>query len=119
MGRRRQLRAIGAGGGSELGLRGGRRIVPATSCRKLRSGWPSRRTATAAVEADAIHATIAGYGAAIHVVDNRAIEVTDGAVVVKRAMIPISAVVAEACIAEPVVDSSVESNRQAPIPCVP
>jgi hypothetical protein len=111
--------AIRARGIPELVLRGRRRIVPATSCRKLCSGWPSRRTATAAVEADAIHATSAGYSAAVHVVNNRAIDVRDGAVVVKRSVIPIPAVVAETRITEPVVDSSIESNGKAPISFVP
>ena len=111
--------AIRARGVPELVLRGGWRIVPTTSCRKLRGGWPSRRTATAAVEADAIHATSAGYSAAVHVVNNRAIDVRDGAVVVKRSVIPIPAVVAETRITEPVVDSSIESNGKAPISFVP
>jgi hypothetical protein len=116
---RRQLRAIGARCVPELVLRGRRRIVPATSCRKLCSRRPSRRTATAAVEADTIYTAVAGDSAAVHVVNNRAIDVSDGAVVVKRSMIPIPAVVAETGITEPVIDSSIESNRQAPIPFVP
>jgi hypothetical protein len=119
MGHCRQLRSICARGVPELVLRSRRRIVAATSCRKLRSGWPSRRTAPAAIEADPIHAAAAGDSAAVHVVNNRAIDVTDGAVVVKRTMIPIPAVVAETRIPEPVVDSSIESNRQAPISFVP
>jgi hypothetical protein len=119
MGRCRQLRAIGARGVPELVLRGRWRIVPATSCRELRSGGPSRRAATSAVEADAIHAAVAGHSAAVYVVNSRAIDVSDGAVVVKRTMIPIPAIVAEARITEPVVDSSIESHRQAPIPFVP
>jgi hypothetical protein len=88
--------------------------------RLLLSGWPSRYASAAAVEADAGDIRIVDdYRFVIDVGDVDDAEIVDSSIVGEDAVVPISALVAYAAIAEPIVDAAVKADVRTPITCVP
>lgn len=80
--------------------------------------WTCVHSAAPAVVADTI-AAIVGHRVVINIANNRSIHICDRAVVVHRAVIPISAVVAATGVSEAVVDAAVVTNVWTPVAGMP
>ena len=110
---------IGAGSMYLLGLhRGCRRVLRVH--RSLFNGcWPSGNSTRAAVEADTIHGGFVDYGLAIDIGDIRDIHITHRAVVEEGSIIPVAASIADASVAEAVIDATIEADTLAPVSFIP
>jgi hypothetical protein len=74
--------------------------------------WASRKAAAASVVGDTV--VVDDDGAVIDVGDAGYVDAIDGAVVVEVIPVPVTAVVARACVAEAVVNASVEADVRTP-----
>jgi hypothetical protein len=84
------------------------------------SGRPSSYASAAAVEADTGDIrSVDDYRFVIDVGDVDGAEIVDSSIVGEDAVIPISALVAYATIAETIVDAAVKADVRTPVTCVP
>jgi hypothetical protein len=84
--------------------------------RRRRTG---RNSTTAAVIADVVVRCIVNYGFIVNIVHARHVDVIHRAVIVERSVIPISALVADAAIAEAIVDAAVKPYIFTPVTAMP
>src|SRR5438874_11063406 len=85
-------------------------------------GWrrPSRDAARPAVIADAIHGDIVvDHSLIVSIVHHCHVYVRHGAVINESAAAPISARIANTCVAEAIINSAVKSDVRTPVPPVP
>jgi hypothetical protein len=114
---RRELIAIPARGAFQVLLRG-RCLDVALAGRLFLSGsWARVNSATAAVEADSIIA--AAYGGVVRVADDVDVYVCHRAVVIKIAAAPVTAGIADARVAESIINAAVEPDLRPPVAGVP
>ena len=118
-----KLSPIGAGGALILELRRHGRGMRRMQRRQFCGSRTHLHSARSAVEADASAApaatpVVAADRAAINVALDGDVYVVDGAVVVEVAATPVTALIAEADIPEPVVDAAIEAHVLAPVAAV-
>ncbi len=112
-----KLIAIGACSAFEVTLRGRCRYVALAGGLFLSGSRARIDPAAAAVEADVI---IAGAnGSVVRVVNDVDVYICDGAVVVEVAAAPVTARVADAGVAEPIIYAAIEANLRAPVAGIP
>lgn len=112
-----ELIAIGARGAFEVLLPGSGRYMALAGGLFLSGCWARVDAAATAVEADVI---IAGVDRrVIGVVDNVDVYVCDGAVVVEVVAAPVTARVADAGVAESIINATVEADLGSPVAGVP
>jgi hypothetical protein len=73
----------------------------------------------AAVIADVVHPGVVDYGPAVNIVNVPDVHVVHRTVIVEGPVIPISAFIADATIAEAVIDATVETDMRTPVTVVP
>jgi len=102
-----------------LSLRTRRRIMWRAGCGQFCSGWMGSCPATTAVKADAARRDVVDDGCVVNIGDICGAYVAHRGVVVEEAVIPISAQVADAKVAEAVVNPAIETNRWPPVARIP
>ena len=115
----RQQRLIGARCVLVFGLCSGGRHVSLTRRGLLLRRRLGRGSAGSAVEAGLCPTRVVDDGLVVDVCDGHAAYIVDGLIVTERAIVPISALVADAAIAEAVIDAAIESYVRSPITGVP
>jgi len=129
LGRRRDCRAPVVHGGQEcvvatrsvqmLRLHRGWGRVSLSSRGLFPCGWAGADSTAAAVIADMVDRGVVDYGLVVNVVNVRDVHVIHRAVVVEGSVVPISAFVADATIAETVIDATVKAYLGTPVSVIP
>jgi hypothetical protein len=114
-----KLRPIGAGNVLILDLCPHGRSMLFMASRQFRGSGAHLQSALSAVEAhtDAA-AAIISHGTVVNVMHNRSIHIVVGAVVVEMPTAPVAALVADADIAEAVIDAAIEADMRTPVATV-
>src|SRR5438309_6520817 len=103
-----------------LGLFNCRSDMLFANCNLFGWGRPSRDAARPAVIADAIHRDIVvDHSLIVSIVHHSHVYVRHRAVINESAAAPISARIADTCVAEAIINSAVKSNVRTPVPRVP
>jgi hypothetical protein len=112
-----KLGSVASRSPSQLCLRPHRSRVRSTVGGYFRARWPRSNAMRPAVVADAVvdDGAVDDYGAVVDVGDVDAAEVVDGAVVGEVISMPVSALIANAGVAEAVVHPAIEADVPAPI----